>query len=320
MISNYNNSCSVCITCCDRDVHMLEFAFSIISLQTSSFYELIVSANGLPKNYFDKKPKYIFVSGKKIPIRYYVYPQKKNPGFARNFGAIHCKTEYIMFCDVDDASFDFRLEFALKCIKEHQPDCFLHAQLWHYKTLSFTEGETEIQKINQHNNVQQISKNLETIFTDPELFMQCQNKPKKPIFEEISKTDVKIYSEQALGTIYTRNRGKVPVAYGHPVVKVDTLINNKYDETLKIGEDIVFLHNLHQNKKKIMYCPTVLLIHRAISFSSTNYDIIKFKSNWRVDDDFRKEYLQNRLDKGLNIYHSFDHEPKQEEFEPINPE
>jgi len=322
MILNYNNSCSVCITCCNRDVHLLEFALEIISLQTVPFYELIVSANGLPKNYFEKKPKYIYVCGKKIPINYCVYPHRKNPGFARNFGARHCKTEYIMFCDVDDVSFSFRLEIALKCIKEHKPDCFLHGQIWHFPHRSFCEKDFDLYRfgLNSTNNSKDTERKLKLALENPPLFMENQKIPKHVNFEKISNIKIRIYSEQAVGDLYTIKKAKLNVAYGHPIVKVDKLINNKYDETLKIGEDIEFLHRLKENGNKIMYSDLNLLVHRGIPYSTEEFISKKVKGHWQIDDDFRNEYLQNRLDKGLNIYHNFKYEPEEENFKPINPE
>ena len=317
MISNYNNSCSVCITCCDRDVHLLNDAFNIISLQTIGFHELIISANGLDKNFFDNHPKHILVAGKKIPISYHVYPKRKNPGFARNYGAKFCETEYIMFCDVDDVSFSFRLEVALDCIKIHKPDCFIHSQLWYCKPLESVEGEYALKEVSAKQNYKRVSQILDAAFVNTEAFMADQVKPPS-VFEKVSNVTRMNYSNKSMGDVFVPSKGKVVVAYGHPIVKVDTLMEIKYDETLKLGEDTSFLYDLFKKNKTIMYSSGVLLIHRGINHSTANYEILTLQGKWEVCDNFRKEYLQNRLDKNLNVYHSADYDQEYQE-KPINP-
>lgn len=317
MTFNYNNYFSVCITCCDRDVHFLDYAFRTIALQTVPFHELIISANGLPKNYFDKQPKYIRVAGKEIPINYYVYPKRKNPGFARNFGARFCETEYIMFCDIDDISLKFRLEYAQECIKKHQPDCFIHSQIWHVDPIEFVEGEVALQEVTRKKDHQEKSAIIKEAFENVESFMHKQKKPAAR-FEPVSKVTSIKFSERNIGDVYVRHKGKLTVAYGHPIVKVETLMNIKYDETLKTGEDLLFLYDLFKNGKNIIYSSDVLLLHRGISHSTANYEIRRLQGAWEVEDDFRKQYLENRLDKNLKVYHS-PYYDKQDEQKPINP-
>ena len=316
MIFGQHNSYSVCITCCDRDVFLLDFALEVISLQTIPFSELIISANGLPKSYFDDKPKQIFVKGKQIPISYYTYPTAQTPGFARNFGARFCTTEYIMFCDIDDVSLDHRLEIAKKTIETYDLDIFLNGQGISYehtgkidkdylKALSGNCSEEFMESClinNQH------------AFSNPALFMKTIKK--SPIIcMELARNKFKIWNKQAKGNMKGANTGAlVWASWGHLVIKVSTLMSNKYDETLKLGEDIELIHRLCVNKNiKIGYNPTPMVIHREQLKLNNTYDYLKQEGKWEIDDNFRKKYLKNKLDKNQEVTHNWDYERKESE-------
>ena len=311
MISkSYNESYTVAITCCDRDVKYLDWALDLISYQTEIFEELIVSANGLPQSYFKDKPKEITVCGQKVPVLYISKPTRQNPGFCRNYAARHCKTKYIMFCDVDDASYPRRLEFAKKCIEKFDLDIFCHPQHASWENGSNNEYNDDGMLLNQTN--------ASLAFTDFGKFATLCTYPSDLVCH---KLETIYYEEQynrvkgafdALGVrlpSYFKDR-RSNVCYGQIVVDVNKFMQTKIREDLLLGEDFEYLHRCINKGYKVRLLPTALIMHRLQkhSMDCKSYFKKKFLGEWEIKDYFREEYLKNRLDKNLEIYHNWDYE------------
>lgn len=308
-LNNYNESYTVAITCCDRDVHHLNWALDVLSFQTETFDHLIVSANGLPKNYFDDKPKKIRVRGKEIPIKYISVKDRKNPGFSRNYAARHCNTKYIMFCDIDDASYPTRLEVAKKCIKKYNLDIFCHGQ-----HVALPNGHLyEVKKQNTW-------RNAGLAFTNFAKFsLLCSNnRTSQPFCLEIETLRFEEKDNRVKGALIGKNdsiyryfkEAGVNVCYGQIVVDVNRFVNCKFREDIIIGEDFELLHRALSEKYNVRLYTESLLMHRLQNHSkaSLKYNHDKNHGKWEIKDNFRKNYLQNRLDKNLNVYHNWDYE------------
>ena len=323
MIQKYNESYSICITCCDRDVKYLERSLICASLQTTSCEEIIVAANGLDQSFFKNYKKSIMMAGKEVPISYFAHPKRKNPGFSRNFGAGLCQTKYIMFCDVDDLSIPTRLEISKKCIEKYDLDILVHGQMFIFNPITKYQLYQN-HPINVYKNLTEFVRNAFDAKTLPIFLKGFPDSASIKICNDFTIEHYELFNEkQARGQLWTAAEPHSPCAFGQLIGDIDTIMKIKWDENLSLGEDLEFLKRCVEKKVKAKHCSYPMLFHVGQQYRHYNYyrsfreqleksDGVKL-GPWQIVDDFRQKYLQNRLDKGLPIMHDWDFEDEASE-------
>lgn len=106
---------SFCITCYNKDIHLLDSLIDWMKMQTVHPDEILISCSGLPEG-FKYKLNHIYIKNKQVPIHTINSPQIHNQACARNAGASASSCTYITFFDTDDVPHPQKIEITKKYI------------------------------------------------------------------------------------------------------------------------------------------------------------------------------------------------------------
>lgn len=121
---NTEHTLSFCITCYNKDIHLLNSLIPWMSNQTCAPDEILISCSGLPEN-FQYKLDHIYIQNKKVPIITINSPTVYNQAHARNAGARASSCTYITFFDIDDIPHPQKIEITKKYINGY--DFLVHS-------------------------------------------------------------------------------------------------------------------------------------------------------------------------------------------------
>lgn len=120
-----DKSLTLCITCYDGDAHLLSGLLHKLKAQTVAPDEILVSYSGIAQKGW--APDKITINSKSVKVNLVGRPERHAQGSARNLGAQHSKSNYIMFFDVDDIPHDRKIELCKKHLKNY--DFLLHGYM-----------------------------------------------------------------------------------------------------------------------------------------------------------------------------------------------
>jgi glycosyltransferase involved in cell wall biosynthesis len=131
---------SLCITCYDKDFHLLDGLLKELEKQSEPPNEIIISASGLAECYFYKYD-FIIIKNRTVPIYIVSKPQRHAQTPARNLGAEKSNCDVIIFFDVDDIPHPQKIEVTKKVFNSNEDiDAFVHT----YTMGNFLDNFTEI--------------------------------------------------------------------------------------------------------------------------------------------------------------------------------
>lgn len=222
-----------CITCCDKDVHLLDQCVSYIDNQTVKPEEVVVVCSGLEKKSFtliEKVKKFNF-SSEHTEYAAYNSPHRKLPGWARNIGGLISTGDVIVFCDVDDAIHPQKCEFVKEVFKNKE----VSALVGNYH-LPGSFGGWEDLDVSNYEQVTEVE-------PDPE--------PVPDGWFNVPRVNVMAPS-------------KKPISHGHMTCRSDMFIRDQmaYKENMPLGEDGTFCRSiLDHPEHKLFYTPQKLIIY-----------------------------------------------------------
>jgi glycosyltransferase involved in cell wall biosynthesis len=117
---------SFCITCYDKDYHLLDNLFSHIESQTEAPEEILVFCSGV-KNGQINRLDHLIVNKQQVPISYIIQEKRTIQSVARNKCQSAAKNEIIIFFDVDDFPHPQKIEITKKIFEKYDPDFLLHS-------------------------------------------------------------------------------------------------------------------------------------------------------------------------------------------------
>lgn len=221
-----------CITCCDKDVHLLDQCVSYIDNQTVKPEEVVIVCSGLKDESILLLEKVQELNFERKDTGYVVYnsPYRKLPGWARNIGGVISTGEVVVFCDVDDSI--------------HPQKCQFIKGVFQNKEVSAIVG-------NYH---------LPGSFDGwKDLALQ---------YEEITEVEPDPYPVPAgwfnIPRVNVMAPSKKPIAHGHMSCRTELFTKNQvtYKEDMPLGEDGTFCRSiLAHSDYRLFYTPQKLIIY-----------------------------------------------------------
>lgn len=246
---------SIIIPCYNVDEKLIYRCLSSIDAQTYTDYEIIVVDDGSEPTYTD-----VFIEIKHRYRNLKIFHQdNKGVSAARNFGLSNAKGEYIVFVDADDYLVPGYLNEALKVASEYDAEIIIGC-------------------------------NSTTYSTDIEEYERKESKR------------VQVYSCEEIEKLNKMMLGKVcyysPNVYlgqgpWNRMVSRQLACSTPFDESLPIGEDIVWNLQLFQKAKKVCLVDRVWYIYYMNPTSSSR----KYRIN-AIDESYRS---LNEIKKYLNL-------------------
>jgi len=124
-MNNFNNDLSLCITCYDKDYHLLNKTLSAFQRSTEAPNEIIIISSGIKTENLDIYT-YIKINNSDIPIFSINSEKRHNQATARNKGAKASSCKFIMFFDVDDIPHPQKIEITKKAVLQNDLDAVIH--------------------------------------------------------------------------------------------------------------------------------------------------------------------------------------------------
>lgn len=217
-----------CITCCDKDIHLLDSCLNYVRNQLTPPDEIVVVCSGLGQvssNLMEKM--------RKENVVFYNSPTRKLPGWARNVGAMISTGEVVAFCDVDDAIHPNKCCILKDVFKDSNVSALLHN---YHLPNSF--GGWEL------NN--QLKFEVEEITEE-----EPAPEPVPNGWFDIPRTNV-------------MSPSRTPIHHGHISCRTEIFLSKAvaYDEDMSLGEDGTFCRSiLHHPDYRLFYTPEKLIIY-----------------------------------------------------------
>lgn len=212
-----------CITCYDKDIHLLDRCLPFVRQQTVKPDEILVIASGIKQ----------FQWGLAEDIGYSGCPNRLLPGGARNKGGKLAKGDIVVFCDVDDYIHPEKCRIVKSIFEENEE---VHA-LVHDYCLS-NEKYPDIPVFIRYEKVLEAD-------PDPD--------PIPPGWFDIPRTNI---------TIPIKEPESLRIHHGHISCKKEVFNDIQYREDMPLGEDGTFCREILKSKKyNLFYTPTKLITY-----------------------------------------------------------
>lgn len=214
-------SVSFCITCYDRDVHLVQQALSYVKNQTAQPDEILVIASGIKSlGYHDPD------------ITVYTFENRMGPGQARNKGGELATGNIVCFCDVDDPIHPQKCEVVKRVFDNKKVDALIH---------NYKMDVMEFEPLTNLDDIQ-----IEQIVTVDSRWEKEQHHVFNP-HKDIPHTNVEAPSKQ-------------PVCHGHMSARKELLADISYREDMWLGEDGDFCQSIVKSAKySLYYTPLILM-------------------------------------------------------------
>ena len=214
---------SIIIPCYNVDFKLLHRCLTSIDLQTFSDYEVIIVDDGSASSYSETFHK-LGNEYKNVSV---FHQENKGVSAARNFGMERSQGEYIMFVDADDYLVPVFLEEALTIAETYNADMVMGMNMTTYTTDSVQLKITDSKKIR--------------VFVGG---------------------DIKSINKWMLGRVQHQTDGSY-LGQGpwNRLVSRQLAVNTPFNETLPIGEDIVWNLQLLLKAKKVCIANNVWYIY-----------------------------------------------------------
>tara|TARA_B100000929_G_scaffold278449_1_gene254707 strand:- start:18 stop:692 length:675 start_codon:yes stop_codon:yes gene_type:complete len=218
---------SFCITCYDRDIHLLGEALSYVKNQTVKPDETLIIASGIKSlgyndpdvfNEFLKTLIARYNLEKSDPIRIFTLNDRMLPGGARNVGGELATGDVVCFCDVDDPIHPQKCEIVKRVFDNKNVDALIH---------NYNLGQEEFIMVSDLDQIP-IEK-VTTIDSPP-------------------STNIEVPS-------------KLPATQGHMSARKKVLSDIKYKEDIVLGEDGMFCQSIVKSSKYSLYYTPLILIN-----------------------------------------------------------
>jgi glycosyltransferase involved in cell wall biosynthesis len=213
-----------CITCYDKDVHLLDRSISFAENQTVRPDEILVVSSGLNKDYH-----IILGRLRNRGISTYNSVERKLPGWARNTGGLFAKGDVICFCDVDDDIHPQKCEIIKQVFSKSEVSGFVHN--YYTPKTWWDNGWEQLEGV----DIEEITK------------IESDHLPEK--WHDTPRTNVMTDNHE-------------PVCHGHLSCRKEIFDHLQYDENMSLGEDGTFCQGIvnhsdfrlfYSNKKLIIY-------------------------------------------------------------------
>lgn len=221
-----------CITCCDKDIHLLDKCLEYVLNQTIAPDEIVVVCSGLGRSKMDYEE--VLAKARKHNFVFYNHPSRRLPGWARNTGALISTGEVTVFCDVDDSIHPQKCKF-MKDVFSSRPEVSAVVSNYHLPA-SFGGWDWMDTKRCEVEEITEVE-------PPPE--------PTPERWFDIPRTNVMAPS-------------RTPVHHGHMSCRTDMLLSGKvrYDEEMPLGEDGTFCRSILEHPQfRLFYTPEKLIIY-----------------------------------------------------------
>lgn len=115
---------SLCITCCHKDINLLDNLLQIFRQQTSSPFEIIIYSSGILNI---SLPSKIVVANTEVPLFSINSTKLTMQSIARNVCSSVASGDILMFFDVDDFPHCQKIEITKHVFQKHNCDFFVHS-------------------------------------------------------------------------------------------------------------------------------------------------------------------------------------------------
>jgi len=139
-MNNFNNDLSLCITCYDKDYHLLNKTLSAFQRSTEAPNEIIIISSGIKTENLDIYT-HIKINNSNVPIFNINSEKRHNQATARNKGAKASSCKFIMFFDVDDIPHPQKIEITKKAVLQNDLDAVIHDYSFFENFKTITEFE-----------------------------------------------------------------------------------------------------------------------------------------------------------------------------------